>query len=189
MAAVDEADIGNIKEGENAEFSVDAFLNEVFKGTVREIRLSPTTSSNVVTYSTIINAPNSEKKLKPGMTANIVIFTKVSNNGLLIPVKSLKYSPDSSLAKQYVIIRDKNDGAALANGEAYVWVVSGNHIIQKKIKMGINDNTKVEVLEGLTDKEVVITGSKILSTSDAKNEESNGSPFMPKRPGGNNKKR
>jgi HlyD family secretion protein len=188
MAAVDEADIGNIKEGERANFTVDAFLNDIFKGTIREIRLSPITSSNVVTYTTIIDAPNNEKKLKPGMTANITIFTKESDNALLIPVKALKYSPDLSLSKQYVIIADTPKNAVLLNGEAFIWVKKGNQIIQKKIKTGINDNTRVEVLEGLTDNEEVITGSQKLSTAVA-TEESSGSPFMPKRPGGNNKKK
>jgi HlyD family secretion protein len=187
-AAVDEADIGNIKEGERVNFTVDAFLNDIFKGTIREIRLSPSTSSNVVTYATIIDAPNNEKKLKPGMTASITIFTNEADSALLIPARALKYSPDSSLTKQYQIISDKNKQMA-ANGEAHVWIKSGNQIIQKKIKTGINDNTHVQVLEGLSDNDEVITGSQIINASEAKTDDSASSPFMPKRPGSNTKKK
>ena len=188
-AAVDEADIGNIKEGEHANFTVDAFLNDVFKGTISEIRLSPTTSSNVVTYTTIINAPNDEKKLKPGMTASIKIFTKESDSALVIPVKALKYAPDSSMTKQYLIIVDPNRTEALPNDEAWVWIKRGNQVIEKKIKTGINDNTHVEVLEGLTEADVVITGAQKLNPGDMNNDPTGSSPFMPKRPGGNNKKK
>ncbi len=188
-AAVDEADIGNIKEGERVIFTVDAFLNDIFKGSIREIRLSPTTSSNVVTYATIIDAPNNEKKLKPGMTASITIFTKEADNALLIPAKAIKYTPDSSLGKQYRIIPDKNKPPVLNNKEAYVWIKAGNLLIQKKITTGINDNTQIEVLNGLTDTDEIITGSQVLNASEAKGEESASSPFMPKRPGGNNTKK
>lgn len=186
-AAVDEADIGNIKEGENATFTVDAFLNDIFKGTIREIRLSPSTSSNVVTYTTIIDAPNSEMKLKPGMTASIVIYTKQSSNALLIPVKALKFSADSSLNKQYIVVPNKI--AALQNGEAYVWVKAGKQLIQKLIKMGINDNTQVEILDGLTENDEVVTGTQALSAGEVKSDDNSSSPFMPKRPGSNNKKK
>jgi len=187
-AAVDEADIGNIKEGERANFTVDAFLNDIFKGTILEIRLSPSSSSNVVTYTTIIDAPNNEKKLKPGMTANITIFTKEVGNALLIPAKALKYSPDSSLPKQYVIVSGKDKNTALSNGEAYIWIRKGNQIIQKKIKTGINDNTQVEVLEGIAENDEVITGFQALSAGNAQSENT-GSPFIPKRSGSNNKKK
>ena len=76
QANVDEADIGDVKAGNRASFTVDAFINDQFSGTVEDIRLHPTVSANVVTYTTIINAPNDDMKLKPGMTANIVIYTK-----------------------------------------------------------------------------------------------------------------
>ena len=187
-AAVDEADIGNIKEGEKATFTVDAFLNDIFNGIIREIRLSPSTSSNVVTYTTIIDAPNNEMKLKPGMTASITIYTKQSANALLIPVKALKFSVDSSLNRQYVIVANKN--TRLQSGEYFIWVKTGNQLIQKLIKTGINDNTQVEVLEGLTEADEVVTDTQtVVSADEMKNDDSSGSPFMPKRPGSNNKKK
>jgi len=90
-ANVDEADIGDVKAGNRASFTVDAFITDQFAGTVADVRLHPTVSANVVTYTTIINAPNDDMKLKPGMTANIVIYTKEVNNAMLIPAKALTF--------------------------------------------------------------------------------------------------
>ncbi len=102
-ANVDEADIGDVVPGNRASFTVDAFINDQFGGKVTEIRLHPTVSANVVTYTTIINTPNDDMKLKPGMTANIVIYTKEVNNAMLIPAKALAFTPDSSLLTKYQI--------------------------------------------------------------------------------------
>ncbi|WP_316751186.1 efflux RND transporter periplasmic adaptor subunit [Pedobacter gandavensis] len=210
QAKVDEADIGNVKTGQRSTFTVDAFIDDTFNGTVKEIRLQPSISSNVVTYATLIDAPNDDKKLKPGMTANIVIFTKEVNNALLVSAQALKFQPDSSLSKQYEIIPDPGhkkggrgergsrqgsagkgnrqgkspkptDGDVVANPTAYVWVLEGNKLIQKKIKTGLNDNTQVQVLSGLSENEVVVTGTNgLTSTAPAA---AASSPFMPKRGG------
>lgn len=186
-AAVDEADIGDVHQNERATFTVDAFLKDVFNGTVQEIRLSPTTSSNVVTYTTIINAPNGDKKLKPGMTANITIYTKEVDSALLIPVKAIKFIPDSTLSTQYEISYEKGGKSDFKN--TYVWIKEGSKLIQRKIKIGINDNTQVEVLEGLSEKEEIVTNSKQLSSKEAKATGVAASPFMPRRSGGGNKKK
>ncbi|WP_316829397.1 efflux RND transporter periplasmic adaptor subunit [Pedobacter aquatilis] len=187
-ASVDEADVGNISKGERSTFTVDAFLNDTFKGTIQEIRLNPTISSNVVTYTTIINTSNDDNKLKPGMTANITIFTKEVNNALLIPAKAIKYSPDSTLNAKYKITWVNPDKKPAGANEAYVWVQqSPNELLQKKIKTGINDNTHIEVLEGLTALDQVITGSQTMGKAQAAGQ-GQSSPFMPKRPGGNRKK-
>ncbi len=201
QAAVDEADIGNVIKGQRATFTVDAYLNDIFKGTVEEIRLRPVVSSNVVTYTTIVNAPNENKKLKPGMTANITIYTKEINNALLIPAKALKFEPDSSLGKQYEIVPLKGNnsgssrqgttgsasGATQANTqESYVWIVEANKLIQKKIKTGLNNNAQVEVLDGLSANDILATGTQ--SASAAASTEAASSPFMPKRPGSGKKK-
>jgi len=87
QAAVDEADIGNVKNGQRVTFTVDAFPDNVFEGRVKEVRLRPTVSSNVVTYSTIVDAPNDDMKLKPGMTANIMVYTQEIQNALLVSAK------------------------------------------------------------------------------------------------------
>jgi HlyD family secretion protein len=187
-ASVDEADVGNISKGERATFTVDAFLNDTFKGTIQEIRLSPSISSNVVTYKTIINTSNDANKLKPGMTANITIFTKEVNNALLIPTKAIKYTPDSTLAGKYQMTWVNPEKKPVGANEAYVWVQkSAKELVQKKISTGINDNTHVEVLSGLAAADIVITGSQSMGKSQAASQ-GQSSPFMPKRPGGNRRK-
>lgn len=200
QAKVDEADIGNVAKGQRATFTVDAYLNDIFEGTVDEIRLSPSVSSNVVTYTTIINAPNESRKLKPGMTANITIYTKEVKNALLIPAKALKFSPDSSLSTQYQIISasagkrpaggsasgtglmKKNNSTGLGHNEGMVWVLEGNRLVQKRIKTGLNNNTQVEVLAGLTPDETVVTGTDE-NAGGAVSSGTGSSPFMPKPPG------
>ncbi|MBB5439542.1 HlyD family secretion protein [Pedobacter sp. AK017] len=203
QAKVDEADIGNVAKGQRATFTVDAFIDDTFNGTVKDIRLQPSISSNVVTYATLIDAPNDNKKLKPGMTANIIIYTKEVNDALLISAQALKFRPDSASLKNYEIVplphkkrgdkmgsnkprRDKTAGKA--NGEtvmtepSYVWVLDGQKLIQKRIKTGLNDNTHVEVLEGLTQNDIVINGMEGGVT--AAPAAAATSPFMPQRRGG-----
>lgn len=205
-ANVDEADIGNVKAGNRASFTVDAFINDQFGGTVKEIRLHPTVSANVVTYTTIINAPNNDLKLKPGMTANIVIFTKEVDSALLIPAKALAFTPDSSLMKDYQIVgkvphtgkhkgaaggsptanqvshtaKSRSDTSGVTKQRATVWVLQGKKLVQKRILIGLNDNTQVEVLSGLTTDDIVAVGitGGALGTAAAK---PGASPFLPQR--------
>jgi len=108
QAAVSEADIGDVRTGLRAAFTVDAYPDISFNGTVNQIRLEPVVSANVVTYSTLITAPNQDLKLKPGMTANIFIFTREVDSAMLISAKALKFKPDSSMTKQFSIIPDTN---------------------------------------------------------------------------------
>ena len=108
QAAVSEADIGDVRTGLRAAFTVDAYPDISFNGTVNQIRLEPVVSANVVTYSTLITAPNQDLKLKPGMTANIFIFTREVDSAMLISAKALKFKPDSSMTKQFRIIPDTN---------------------------------------------------------------------------------
>lgn len=95
MADVDEADIGQVKTGQRVDFSVDAYQNETFHGSVQEVRLNPTTTSNVVTYTVVITAENPEQKLLPGMTATCTIVTNEVVDALAIPVKALKFKPSA----------------------------------------------------------------------------------------------
>ncbi|MXV15227.1 efflux RND transporter periplasmic adaptor subunit [Hufsiella ginkgonis] len=204
QANVDEADIGNIREGLRASFTVDAFLEDEFSGTVREIRLRPSVSSNVVTYTTLIDAQNDDKKLKPGMTANIAIYTKEVDSALLIPARAIKFHPDSSLSKQYTLVPDTSmsrkgkkgmgAGAGRPGGKtrgkssgsdgdrASVWVLQGEKLVQKKIRTGLNDNTKIEVLEGLSATDIVVTGSTAPAGKKTQQGQAS-SPFMPQRRG------
>lgn len=187
QASVDEADVGDIKTGERATFTVDAFLDDTFKGTIQEIRLSPKITSNVVTYTTIINTDNEDKKLKPGMTANITIFAKEVNNAMLVPAKALKFSPDTTL-KKYQLNWVNKARKPVSPTEGYVWVKTGDlQLSQKKIKVGINNNTQVEVLSGLSANDEVVSGIQVTGRSAAAATAAS-SPFMPKRPGGNKKR-
>ncbi len=200
-AAVDEADIGNVKAGDRASFTVDAFLDNQFAGNVSEVRLHPTVSANVVTYITIINTSNNDMKLKPGMTANIIIYTKEIQDALLIPSKALNFVPDSSMMKDYKIIdlpianssstlkRDtrqsprtktsKIDTSATRINTAYVWVLKGKSINKTEVKTGLNDNLHVQIISGLTTSDLVITG--VINTANAASTTANGSPFLPTR--------
>jgi len=211
QANVDEADIGDVKTGNRASFTVDAFINDQFAGTVKEIRLHPSVSSNVVTYTTIINAPNNDMKLKPGMTANIVIYTKEVDSALLIPAKALAFTPDSSLLKGYQIVgkvsrkgkrkaggtgggspaanqvshtaKSRSDSSGITKQRASVWVLQGNKLIQKRIQIGLNDNTHVEVLSGLTADDQVVVGISGGNAATAATAQG-ASPFLPQRRGG-----
>jgi HlyD family secretion protein len=228
QANVDEADIGNVARGQRATFTVDAFLDDVFQGSVEDIRLKPVTSANVVTYTTIIDAPNDDQKLKPGMTANVTIYTKEVDSAMLISAKALQFQPDSAaLAGKYTILPDtatgrgrrgkarreevpiagpgqhsgadsitggrkfrKNDTSAAkvkdssrvqASEIAHVWILRDSTIlVQKKIRTGLNNDTKVQVLNGLSASDVVVTGIvQVVKGSSAPTAKS---PFMPQRP-------
>lgn len=201
-ASVDEADIGNVKVGQKATFTVDAFPDETFDGEVSEVRLHPTVSSNVVNYTTIINADNSGLKLKPGMTANITIYTQVLENVMKIPVAATSFRPDSLIIKKYKINSPFANGKKHDKGqwkkqnkdketgpkdEAAVWVIAKDSTLsRKKIKTGMDNDTEIQVVSGLTKNDNIVTGYKLLSkkSSDAQAK----SPFMPQRRGsGNNK--
>ena len=205
QAAVDEADIGNVAKGQRVSFSVDAFPNDSFAGTVQEIRLRPTTSSNVVNYTTIINAPNEKMKLKPGMTANITIYTKEVKDVMIIPARALLFKPDSLLAKQFPIegkissnnkakrsgMSRNNSSARLSDSsgalvaKAQVWLRKGNSIVATSITTGMNDETEVQVLSGLqVDDDVILSYQQVSKDAVKKTD---ASPFMPKRPQRNKK--
>jgi HlyD family secretion protein len=206
QAAIDEADIGNVKNNQRVTFTVDAFPDEMFEGSVKEVRLRPSVSSNVVTYVTIVDAPNMEMKLKPGMTASITVFTREVENAMLISAKATKFRPDSSLLKNYTIDRGGNrrgrqDGpgriasdASPNAGEvrrpgkdsagdtqrAMVWVKKDSTLTRRMIITGLTDNTNVQVISGLSPDEVVVTGMQQNGTVKASGSSSeNRSPFMP----------
>ncbi len=210
QANVDEADIGNVKKGNRASFTVDAFISDAFGGTVQDIRLHPSVSSNVVTYTTIINAPNNDEKLKPGMTANIIIYTREVQGAMLIPAKALAFTPDSSLSKDYEIAgkvsrkkmrkgtgaastdanqvshtaKSRSDTSAVPKQHATVWLLQGKKLVQKRITIGLNDNTHVEVLSGLTPNDMVVTGFTGGSNGKLGATTPGASPFLPARRGG-----
>jgi len=118
-ANIDEADIGQVKKGQRVEFKVDAFPESVFSGSVSEVRLQPVLTSNVVTYTVIINAPNPDKNLMPGMTANITVFVKEKNDILVVPGKALRFSPDRMLMWEYMESKIKSGAIPKPEGPGF----------------------------------------------------------------------
>lgn len=191
IADVDEADIGQVCEGQRVTFTVDAYRGEVFEGKVTQVRLEATVESNVVTYEVVISAPNPDLKLKPGLTATVAIYTLEKDNILTVAPKALRFVPDAALAEENRLMLKtlKVDNPAI---QKTVWVRNGQTIEEKEIQVGTATTLMVEVLGGLNEGEMVITGmerggKKKVGSPNTGNTES--SPFMPKPPGSDKKKK
>lgn len=153
VASVDEADIGEVKEGQKVDFSVDAYPDEVFVGSVQQVRLNATTTTNVVTYEVIIDAPNENLKLKPGLTASVNIYTNEKKDVLGIPYKALSFKPGKEeLGKKWTIIEPKDKKTK------YVWITKGDTLITKAVSIGINNGSRAEVIGGLKKGEEIVIG-------------------------------
>lgn len=185
IADVDEADIGNIEEGQNVKFSVDAYPDDVFEGTVTQVRLEAIIESNVVTYEVVISAYNPDLKLKPGLTANVTIYTLERNNVLTVPTKALRFIPDAELLSTLnITVEEAGDIPA---GQKVIWQRSGQVLKAKPVSAGAVSGSMTEITSGLTDKEEVVVDLKVSSTATpAASAEK--SPFMPGPPGSNNRK-
>lgn len=192
-ANVDEADIGGVEVGQRVSFTVDAYPQEEFSGKVRQVRLSATTTSNVVTYTVIIDADNPEQKLKPGLTATVTIFTQELNDINTIPAAAISFTPDTDVLNQYYLqnkitakIPEIKTGK---NKEKFIWIKNeDNSLVQKPITIGSNDGINIQVVKGLNGTENIVTSLEIQEETVAKSDsESGDSPFMPKRPGSNKK--
>lgn len=182
---VDEADIGQVKVEQHVTFTVDAYPDDIFTGTVTQVRLNPTTTSNVVTYEVIVNAPNPDLKLIPGMTANLSIYTLNLNDVLAVPLKALKFEP---------LAQEDDDNSTLpkpvdapGNPKASVWIERDNRLIQTPVELGVANNIYQQITSGLK------KGDKVAlqyNMSAAKPQEGNAkeNPFMPKPPRANKKK-
>lgn len=189
IANVDEADIGQIALGQRVSFIVDAFPNDVFQGEVLQIRLEATTTSNVVTYEVVVNAPNPDLKLKPGLTANISIYALEKNNILTVPAKALRFMPDEALTGDGAKIVAET-AAAQDDLTKHVWVRDGEGLREVPVKVGITSGSATEIVEGLQEGEVVIVGMAAPGLKAAASGEKGtgeSSPFMPKRPERNKK--
>ena len=175
---LDEADIGQVLEGQRVTFTVDAFPDDTFEGDVTQVRLKPTTESNVVTYEVVIDAPNPELKLKPGLTANITVYTMEKNDILLAPLKAFRFTPETDPENPQTTLAPQT-----GKGEKVVWLQTAEGIVPKVIKVGVSDGIYTEVKEGIQEGSRLIVGvqrnKKIVPQGG--NEESN--PFMPPRPG------
>jgi len=143
---VSEADIGSVKEGQEAEYTLDGYPNSTFKGVVKQVRLSPTTVSNVVTYSVIVAVDNEDLKLKPGMTANVSIITSKHEDVLCVPNIALKFTPNQ-------------------NGQKYkqqgIWMKFGRKLKRIAVETGLSDDSYTEIIaKNIKEGDLVVVGIK-----------------------------
>lgn len=175
IADVDEADIGEVEVGQRVSFTVDAYPGETFEGQVTQVRLEATTESNVVTYEVVISASNKDLKLKPGLTANVTIFTLERNNIVSVPTKALRFTPTKEMLNPGEKIED-------CQGAHKVWVREGKTLKAYAVKTGITNGTRTQIVSGIKEGAEVIVEMKATS-ADAQQvdvgDNSESSPFAP----------
>jgi len=197
-AKVDEADIGKVLKGQRVEFTVDAYPLKKFAGEVTEIRLKPVSSANVITYTVVINAPNPDKILMPGMTANASFFVTERKDILVVPSKAIQFAPDQAAMETYNQSIPGNGPPAPQNEEGVskmkqtdsvktVWVKQGLMVHPQQVKVGVTDEIHYELLSGLNEGDEVVTSMNAGTGSSVKAAAASKSPFMPQRPGSNRK--
>lgn len=184
---VDEADIGQVKVGQPVTFSVDAYSDELFQGEVTQVRLNPTTESNVVTYEVVVAAPNPDHKLIPGLTANLTIYVMREQNVLLLPTKAFAFEPEADEESDSKLPRPAGKVPATGEGEKVVWVVEGNSLEPTAVTVGASNGIKTQILSGLKDGAEVATGYSTMAAAPA-GDGGERSPFAPQPPGRNKKK-
>ncbi|WP_179315372.1 efflux RND transporter periplasmic adaptor subunit [Winogradskyella undariae] len=188
-ADVDEADIGNVKEGQRVEFTVDAYIGETFNGEVTQVRLDPTVTSNVVTYTVVIKADNEDLKLKPGLTATISIFTLELNDVLTAEAKAINFKPETETLATYNAHHNLQSGTTSASADSKtLWVLGKDRsITEKTVTLGASDGVNVQILSGINEGDKLVYSLKGVSKSEANPAGTSESPFMPQRPGGKKK--
>jgi HlyD family secretion protein len=179
IADIDEADIGGVKEGQRVSFTVDAFPDDKFEGSVTQVRQQATTESNVVTYEVVISAPNNDLKLKPGLTANVTIFTLEKNNVLVVPAKALRFQPNEALLQKDETVED-------CEGPFKVWTKEGNVFKAHKVVTGTTNGVLTEIVSGVAAGTDVLTDFTISGGEMGMPQQQTQNPFMP-RPRGNNR--
>ena len=177
IANIDEADIGGVKEGQRVSFTVDAFPDDTFEGTVTQVRQEATTESNVVTYEVVISAPNADLKLKPGLTANVTIFTLEKNNVMTVPAKALRFMPNEMLLSKGESIQD-------CEGDHKLWTKEGPVLKAHKVEIGTTNGVLTEVTGGIAAGTEVLS-DMVVDGGDAPQQEQASNPFMPRRPNNN----
>lgn len=150
VANVDEADIGNVKEGDRVTFTVDAYPDDTFEGTVKQVRLEATTTNNVVTYEVVISAPNADLKLKPGLTANVTIYTQERSGVLAVATKALRFTPTKETVGKDMKIVD-------CKGKNKVWTLNGNTLTAHPVTIGQTDGINTEITKGLKQGDKIVT--------------------------------
>ena len=187
IADVDEADIGQVADGQRVEFTVDAYPDDTFAGTVEQVRLEATTESSVVTYEVVITAHNPELKLKPGLTANVTVYTLEKEDALAVPTKALRFVPDKELLAGLDMTLTPAAGTP-EPGQREIWVRNGRTLEARMVTTGAATGDKTEVTGQLAEGEEVVTGLAIAEPS-VRPASAERSPFMPSPPGGKNKMR
>ena len=172
IADIDEADIGGVKEGQRVSFTVDAFPDDKFEGSVTQVRQQATTSSNVVTYEVVISAPNNDLKLKPGLTANVTIFTMEKDNILALPSKALRFTPNEALLKGDQQIAD-------VEAPAKVWTLEGNTFKAHRVETGVSNGMMTEIVSGVKEGTEILVDFNI-SGGEAPQQNQASNPFMPR---------
>jgi len=182
-ARVDESDIGRIEAGQAVEFRVDAHPDETFTGTVKQVRLEPMVEQNVVSYVTVIDVPNPELKLKPGMTANVTIEIARADDVLRVPNAALRFRPTAevftALGQQAPEPRAAG-GSGAARG-AGVWVFADGRLTRVRVQPGINDGTTTAVAAGELEEGAQVVTALAAQTAATATQRS-GSPLIPQRP-------
>lgn len=181
--SVNEADVGEIKVGQKAEFTVDAFPNRTFFGEVLKIRLNATMSQNVVTYIAEIGTDNSDETLLPYLTANVEFILAERDNVLAVPNSALRFTPDAAMVPEEYL------NFSLNEDERSVWVMRDGKICPVAVKTGLNDGVHSEIIAGnLKPGDEVITGVTVVKIEENNTQDNSGSPFLPKPPSRNKKK-
>ena len=178
IADIDEADIGGVKEGQRVSFTVDAFPDDSFEGAVTQVRQEATTESNVVTYEVVISAPNADLKLKPGLTANVTIYTLEKNDVLAVPSKALRFQPNEALLQKGESISD-------CEGDHKLWTKEGPVFKAHKVEVGTSNGVMTEITGGIPAGTEVLADFEISGGEMAMPEQQASNPFMP-RPGNRN---
>lgn len=169
IANIDEADIGGVKEGQRVAFTVDTYPDDTFEGAVTQVRQQATTESNVVTYEVVISAPNESLKLKPGLTANVTIFTMEMHDILSVPSKALRFTPNELLMQDDEKIID-------CEGMMKVWVREGKDFKAIPVQTGRTNGVYTEIVSGVKEGTEVIT-EFVMPEEEV--EETATNPFMP----------
>ena len=151
VANVDEADIGGVKEGNRVTFTVDAYPDDTFEGTVKQVRLEATTTNNVVTYEVVISAPNADLKLKPGLTANVTIYTQERSGVLAVANKALRFTPTKETVGKDIKIVD-------CKGKNKVWTLNDKTLTAHPVTIGQTDGINTEITKGLKQGDKIVTG-------------------------------
>ncbi len=189
-ANVDEADIGKVSLDQAVKFTVDAYTDDVFTGKVSQIRLQPTVTSNVVTYTVIIDAPNPEEKLFPGMTASVTVVVK-SETGPVVPASALVFKPTPEVMEKLHIQlpeeqreqHSRPDAKNATQISKSVWIQADGKVIRRHLETGLSDGVFTIVSGGLGTGDTIVLSAS-LEEKNAKKVEAAANPLMPKRPGG-----